>query len=60
MRAGGAGKRWLENTLQHFTCDASRVQAWLGPAISQAAFEVVRKCAIYGALRSQRGLFQTR
>lgn len=30
----------LENTLQHFACDVSRVQAWLGPAISQAAFEV--------------------
>lgn len=29
----------LENTLQHFT-DAGQVLAWLGPAISQQAFEV--------------------
>lgn len=29
----------LENTLQHFT-DAGQVMVWLGPAISQQAFEV--------------------
>lgn len=30
----------LENTLQAFLCPAAQIQVWLGPAISQAAFEV--------------------
>ncbi|MGD9889061.1 MAG: peptidoglycan editing factor PgeF [Halothiobacillaceae bacterium] len=30
----------LENTLRHFRAPPSTISAWLGPAISQAAFEV--------------------
>jgi polyphenol oxidase len=30
----------LENTLQAFHCPTAQIQVWLGPAISQAAFEV--------------------
>jgi YfiH family protein len=47
----------IENTVHNFVCDENEIIAWLGPAISQAHFEVGEN--VYAALGDHPGAFMS-